>query len=73
MRATGLVPHVEASVGLARLEADLNGVGSFDEGNVAIGVGVMVGLGSLSAEISTGDVFKDVRSTQVSVGYALRF
>lgn len=48
-------------------------MGSFDEGNVAIGVVVMVGLGSLSAEISTGDVLKDVRSTQVSVGYALRF
>lgn len=48
-------------------------MGSFDEGNVAIGVAVMVGLGSLSAGISTGDVFKDVRSTQVSVGFALRF
>ena len=73
MGATGLVPHVEASVGRARLEADLNGVGSFVEGSVLIGVTGRAGPISLSAEISTGGVFQDVRSTQVSVGYALRF
>lgn len=73
MGGTGLMPYIEASVGKAKLVSNLTGVASFDVGRVAIGVAGMAGPGSLSAEVSTGDVFQDVRSMQVSVGYAWSF
>ena len=70
---SGLTPYLDASLGRAQVSSSLSGDASFSIGRMAIGVLGTIGAGTLSAEIGSGQVLKDMRATQVSMEYALRF
>lgn len=71
--AGGLVPHVEASFGRARIASEIGDEAWFGTAHASIGLSGPVGPGQISVELAGGDLSNDYRDLALTASYALRF
>lgn len=71
--AGGIVPHVEARLGRARIESGTGGEIWFATSQATIGLSGPMGAGQVSVDLSGGDLSDDHRSLSLTASYALHF
>jgi ubiquitin len=73
IRGTGLVPYAEVSLARSVTKSSLDGDQWFTAPRATVGLAGSLGAGSFSAEVSGGEVLKDLRDLRFGVTYALTF
>lgn len=71
--AGGIVPHVEARLGRARIESGAGGEIWFATSQATIGLSGPMGAGQVSVDLSGGDLSDDHRGLSLMASYALHF